>query len=76
MCARLARTGLPRAAHEGPLDYMRRAAAAQPACAAPLDDFATLYVALRYYPGAKPAARARFLALARVLAARLAPAAL
>jgi len=73
VCARLARAGLPRAAHEGPLDYMRRACAAAPASAGLLADFADLYVALRYYPGARPAARARFLALARTLVPRLSP---
>lgn len=71
--ARLARSGVPRAAHEGPLDYMRRAAAAHGASAAALADFGALYVALRYFPGAKPATRARFIALGRTLAARLAP---
>ena len=41
--------------------------------AALLADFANLYVALRYYPGARPAACARFLALARTLVPRLSP---
>ena len=48
LCKRLAKAGLPRAAHEGALDYARRVAALRPALAAELQDIAHRYVQLRY----------------------------
>jgi transglutaminase-like putative cysteine protease len=48
LCRKLARTGLPRAAHEGALDYAARIATARPEFAEPMHDLATRYSALRY----------------------------
>ena len=45
---RLARAGLPREPHEGPLAYARRVAASRPALAAPLADIARQYADLRF----------------------------
>ena len=50
MCARLARAGLPRAAHEGPLAYVARAAARWPEFAATFKVIGDAYAALRYGP--------------------------
>ncbi len=47
-CARLARAGLPRAPHEGPLDFARRASAARPDLRRGIETITQLYVALRY----------------------------
>lgn len=49
-CRRVARQGLPRAPHEGPLDYARRVATARPDLGPPLQSAAEAYVARRYYP--------------------------
>jgi transglutaminase-like putative cysteine protease len=48
LCRRLARAGLPRAAHEGALDYAARIAAARPELADTIMDLAARYSALRY----------------------------
>ena len=48
LCRKLARAGLPRAAHEGALDYAARIAAARPELAGTIFDLATRYSALRY----------------------------
>jgi len=48
LCRKLARAGLPRAAHEGALDYAARVAAARPELAVTIHDLATRYSALRY----------------------------
>ncbi|GAB4125276.1 MAG: DUF3488 and transglutaminase-like domain-containing protein [Sideroxydans sp.] len=48
LCRKLARAGLPRAAHEGPLDYATRIAAARPQIASPLLQLTRQYLALRY----------------------------
>ncbi|MFZ5524005.1 MAG: transglutaminase TgpA family protein [Pseudomonadota bacterium] len=48
LCKKLARAGLPRAAHEGALDYAARIATARPELAEPMHDLATRYSALRY----------------------------
>ncbi len=50
LCRKLARRGLPRAAHEGPSDYVTRVAQARPELAAQLVEARNLYVALRYGP--------------------------
>ena len=50
-CARLARAGLPRLPHEGPLAYAERAAARWPQCGAVFDRVGNLYALLRYGPG-------------------------
>ncbi len=47
-CARLARAGLPRAAYEGPLAYVERAAARWPQFAKALDVIGHSYAELRY----------------------------
>ncbi|MBW8079210.1 MAG: DUF3488 domain-containing protein [Gallionella sp.] len=48
LCSRLAKAGLPRAAHEGALDYATRVAAARPKLAANMMDIAERYMSLRY----------------------------
>ncbi len=48
LCRKLEKTGLPRMAHEGPLDYAARVGAAHPEIAASMNDLAARYVALRY----------------------------
>jgi len=48
LCQRLAKAGLPRAAHEGAQDYAKRVAAARPDLAAAMHDLAARYMALRY----------------------------
>ena len=50
MCRKLARHGLPRAAHEGPTDYVTRVVQARPELAQQLVEARKLYVALRYGP--------------------------
>lgn len=51
-CQRLARTGLVRAAGEGPHDFARRVAAERPAEASRAREVALLYASLRYRPEA------------------------
>jgi len=48
LCRNLARAGLPRAPHEGALDYAERIAIARPELAEPMSDLAKRYSALRY----------------------------
>jgi transglutaminase-like putative cysteine protease len=48
LCGKLAKGGLPRATHEGPIDYARRVAAARPDVAAAVNAIARHYVDLRY----------------------------
>ncbi len=50
MCARLARAGLPRAAHEGPVDYVGRAASRWPEFTSAFAIIGDSYAALRYGP--------------------------
>ena len=50
VCARLARAGLPRAAHEGPLDYVSRAASRWPQFAKAFAVIGDSYAELRYGP--------------------------
>jgi transglutaminase-like putative cysteine protease len=50
MCARLARAGLPRAAYEGPLDYVTRAASRWPQFAKAFAIIGESYAELRYGP--------------------------
>ena len=47
-CLRLARLGLPRAAHEGPRDYAARVAAERPDLATAVAEITDRYVELRY----------------------------
>jgi transglutaminase-like putative cysteine protease len=55
-CAVLARKGLPRAPHEGPLDYGTRIAGSRPQVAADAMAFVRLYSDLRYGRGSGDAA--------------------
>ena len=48
LCRKLAKAGLPRAAHEGARDYAARIAAARPEIADAIHDIAARYSALRY----------------------------
>ena len=48
LCRKLAKAGLPRAAHEGALDYAARIAAARPDLADKIGDLAGRYSELRY----------------------------
>jgi hypothetical protein len=50
LCRKLARRGLPRAAHEGPSDYVARVLQSRPDLAPLLVEARNLYVALRYGP--------------------------
>jgi len=50
-CRKLARTGLVRAAHEGPLDFARRATLVRADLAPAIGDITRLYLKLRYGPG-------------------------
>jgi protein-glutamine gamma-glutamyltransferase len=50
LCRKLARHGLPRAAHEGPSDYVTRVLQVRPELAQQLVEARNLYVALRYGP--------------------------
>jgi transglutaminase-like putative cysteine protease len=52
MCVRLARAGLPRAAHEGPVDYVARAASRWPELKSTFTIIGESYAALRYGPAA------------------------
>lgn len=48
LCERLAQAGVPRAPHEGPRDYIRRAATQWPEQAVEMEALAGTYLALRY----------------------------
>jgi protein-glutamine gamma-glutamyltransferase len=57
-CARLARAGLPRLPHEGPVVYSRRAAGRWPEAASALHGVGDAYASIRYGPAAsRPAER-------------------
>jgi transglutaminase-like putative cysteine protease len=49
-CAKLARRGLQRSAHEGPLDFCQRVLETRPDLAHDMDAITALYVSLRYGP--------------------------
>jgi transglutaminase-like putative cysteine protease len=68
LCARLARAGLPRAPHEGPLAYSTRAAERWPDFAAAFAVIGDAYAALRYGPASssRRGGSARSPALARL----------
>jgi protein-glutamine gamma-glutamyltransferase len=51
-CAKLARAGLERAPHEGPLDFLLRVKARKPEWAADAEEITRRYVAARYGSGA------------------------
>jgi transglutaminase-like putative cysteine protease len=50
LCRKLAKLGVPRLPHEGPNDYVTRAAQARPELAAQLAEVRSVYVSLRYGP--------------------------
>ena len=50
LCRKLARHGLPRAAHEGPSDYVARVLQSRPELTQQLIEARNIYVALRYGP--------------------------
>lgn len=54
LCRKLAKLGVPRQPHEGPNDYVIRAAQARPELAAQLAEVRTVYVGLRYGPAPLP----------------------
>ena len=54
VCKRLARRGLVRGGHEGPLDFSERVAAARPDLAEAIRALGQHYAALRYGPAASP----------------------
>lgn len=54
LCRKLAKLGVPRQPHEGPNDYVARAAQARPELAARLAEVRTVYVGLRYGPTPLP----------------------
>jgi hypothetical protein len=62
-CARLEKKGSPRAAHEGPADFVARAAERYPAAAERIRAIGARYIALRYGELADP----RLLAELRML---------
>ena len=51
-CGKLAVAGLPRAPHEGPLDFLARVRQARPELAPVVEDITSRYVEARYGPGA------------------------
>ncbi len=54
LCRKLAKLGVPRQPHEGPNDYVTRAAQARPELAAQLAEVQSVYVGLRYGPTPLP----------------------
>jgi len=60
LCRKLARVNLIRQAHEGPVDYLQRAAAAKPALATSLRELRSLYTSLRYDPAPLSTELSRF----------------
>ena len=60
LCRKLAKTGVVRAPHEGPVDYLNRLHAVQPDIAKSVAPLFEIYVALRYYSaGADQVSRTR-----------------
>jgi hypothetical protein len=54
LCRKLAKLGVPRQPHEGPNDYVARAAQARPELATQLAEVRSVYVGLRYGPTPLP----------------------
>jgi transglutaminase-like putative cysteine protease len=67
LCRKLAKAGLPRAAHEGAQDYAARVAAARPDLAEAIHDLASRYTALRYGAPGDEGAQREFLHRAAAL---------
>ncbi|HEX5339636.1 MAG TPA: DUF3488 and DUF4129 domain-containing transglutaminase family protein [Gammaproteobacteria bacterium] len=53
-CRKLAKLGLPRAGHEGPLDYAQRTCRLRPDLAMQIDTITSLYINLRYAESGDP----------------------
>ena len=64
-CAKLAETGLVRAPHEGPLDFLARIEAARPALASDAREITRRYVQARYGEGITKRERRELFALVR-----------
>ena len=64
-CAKLARAGVTRAPHEGPVDFLARLARERPAIAASARPLVEAYVALRYAAPDGDADLQQFLAMVR-----------
>jgi hypothetical protein len=73
-CLKLARAGLPRERHEGPIEYAERVSRALPHLDVPVRHFFTLYADLRYGPRPDAAGVAALQRLARDFNPRAAPA--
>ena len=73
LCKRMTKVGLPRAAHEGALDYAQRVGSLRPALASELQDIAQRYVQLRYgvVPGDKQSVQAFIRSVARFKARKV-----
>ena len=61
LCRKLAKAGLPRAPHEGALDYAARITAARPELAETISDLAARYSMLRYGNAREEQAQREFL---------------
>ncbi len=59
LCRKLARINVAKQMHEGPVDYLQRAALAQPRMATELREVRSLYTSLRYDPSPLPAQLSR-----------------
>ncbi len=66
---KLSRAGIDALPHEGPVDYLSRAALAKPALAGELRELCDLYITLRYTPDARPHLLNRLRQLVRQLPA-------
>ncbi len=64
LCRKLAKSGLPRAPHEGPSDYAMRVAATRPDLADSIQDLAARYIALHYGSSQDEIAQREFIRLA------------
>jgi transglutaminase-like putative cysteine protease len=60
LCKKLARIEIKRAPHEGPVDFLQRAAVSCPALAVELRELRSLYVGLRYNPDPLLSQQSRF----------------
>ena len=70
LCRKLARAHIERAPHEGPVDYLQRAAAARPEWATQLRELRELYTELRYGPTPLASQASRFKYLVNRFGAR------
>ncbi len=70
LCGKLAKIGLPRAAHEGAQDYAKRVAESRPELSAEILDLAARYSVLRYGKGKNDPAQHEFLKRAATIKIR------